>query len=73
MEGSDYIGDSAEVIFPITAVQGDIECTYITIVDDYALECSQNFTVSINNATLGTNITSSPNTAVVTIVDNDSK
>ena len=75
MYGSDYIGSSAEVVFPITAIQGDIECTNITIVDDDALECDHSFFICIVFATNRIDITDSSNNimAVVKILDNDSK
>ena len=59
-----------EVVFPITAVQGDSVCANITILDDDELGCSQEFNVSISNATLNTDITGTPNEAVIRIVDN---
>ena len=71
MLGSDYVEDSVEVVFPITAVEGQKECADITILDDDALECSHEFTVSIDDATLSTDITGTPNQATVIIVDND--
>ena len=73
MYGSDYIIKAAEVIFPITAEQGDTECINITIVEDDVLECDHYFFVYIVYGTLGTDITGSPNVAVIKIVDNDSK
>ena len=59
-----------EVVFPITAVQGDSACADITILDDDTPECSHKFTVSINDATLNTDIMGT-NEAVIRIVDND--
>ena len=47
-------------------------CGDIVIIDDDALECSQDFTVAIGSATLGT-ITGPWSQAVITIDDNDSK
>lgn len=60
------------VVFPESSLQGDTVCADIGIIDDDALECSQDFTVSIDNATLGT-IIGSQSEAVITIQDNDSK
>ena len=68
----DYNGTMVEVIFPISSVQGDSVCANVTIIDDDALECEQNFTVFISSATLGTDISGQPQ-AVVSIMDNDGK
>ena len=68
--GMDYDGAMIEVIFPISSVQGESACTDVIIIDDNALECEQDFTVFISNATLGTDISIQPQ-AVVSIVDND--
>ena len=70
--GMDFDGTMLEVIFPISSMQGDSECADVPIVDDTALECEQDFTVSISAATLGTDFSGQPQ-AVVSIVDNDSK
>ena len=61
-----------EVTFLISSMQGDSKCADVPIVDDNALECEQDFTVSIYAATLGTDISGQPQ-AVVSMVDNDSK
>ena len=61
-----------EVVFPESSMEGDSICAYIVIIDDDALECSQDFTVAIGSTTLGT-ATGPQSQAVVTIVDNDSK
>lgn len=71
--GMDYTGTMAVVIFPKSSVEGDTVCADIQILDDDALECSQNFIVSIESATLGTDIPDSQDEAVVTIEDNDGK
>ena len=61
-----------EVVFPESSMQGETVCGDIVIIDDDALECSQDFTVVIGSRTLGT-ATGSQSQAVVTIEDNDSK
>ena len=62
-----------EAVFPKSAQVGDIACSEITIIDDYALECSHNFTVAIVGATLGTTFSGPLSQATVTIEDNDGK
>ena len=69
----DFDGSPLVVVFPISSVQGDTECADVPIVNDDALECEQYFTVFIESATLGTNISTMQPEAHVTIVDNDSK
>ena len=71
-EGVDYVGETAEVSF-LDSIEGDTACTDITIVDDNAVECNQDFTVSINDTSLPPYITSSQSQATVAIVDNDGK
>ena len=60
------------VVFPVSSVQGDSACADVTIIDDNALECEQDFMVFISSATLGTDISRQPE-AFVFIVDNDGK
>ena len=59
-----------KVIFPVSSIPGSSVCADVPIIDDDALECEQNFTVFISNATLGTAILGQTE-AVVSIVDND--
>ena len=70
--GEDYNGTMTEVVFPESSMQGETVCGDIVIIDDDALECSQDFTVAIGSTTLGT-ATGTQSQAVVTIEDNDSK
>ena len=67
------MGTSVDVLFPITSEMGDTECADISILDDDALECEQDFNVAISSATLGTEFAGPLSQAVVTIEDNDSK
>ena len=73
MEGEDYTGATAEVTFPEYSQEGDTACVDIQITDDDALECSQDFTVSISGGSLPTYIKASHSQATVNIVDNDGK
>ena len=70
--GEDYNGTVTEVVFPESSMQGETVCGDIVIIDDDALECSQDFTVAIGSTTLGT-ITGPQSQAVITIEDNDSE
>ena len=70
--GEDYNGTMTEVVFSESSMQGESVCGDIVIIDDNALECSQDFTVAIGSTTLGT-ITGPRSQAVITIEDNDSK
>ena len=73
VSGVDYNGTMVVVVFPIlSSVQGDSVCADVVIIDDNALECEQNFTVRIYNATLGTAVLGQTE-AVVSIIDNDGK
>ncbi len=61
---------SAQLVFPLNSVDGDMQCVEVTIVDDGCLEPSENFTVSLSNlvspglASIGT-----PSSAVVNLAD----
>ena len=61
------------VTIPASSVVGDTACVDITLIDDTALECTHDFTVAIDSATLGTMFSPPLSEAVVTILDNDSK
>ena len=71
VNGSDYLDvPQIEVTFPISSVNGTVQCAEIEIVDDRALEGEHNFTVEI----LSTNPPISadePSEATVIILDND--
>ena len=71
VNGSDYlVVPQIEVTFPVSSVNGTVQCTEIEIVDDRALEGEHNFTVEI----LSTNPPISadePSKATVIILDND--
>ena len=68
----DYNGTMTEVVFPESSMQGETVCGDIVIIDDNTLEWSQDFTVAIGSASLGT-ATGPQSQAVITIQDNDSK
>lgn len=71
--GEDFDGSPVEAVFPITAMLGDLACVDIPIIDDMALECSQEFTVDIIGATLGTTFVGLQSEATVVITDNDGR
>ena len=71
--GEDFVGSPVQAVFPMTAELGDLACVQIPIIDDNILECSQEFTVDIVDATLGTAFVGLQSSATVSITDNDGR
>ena len=76
--GSDFsVSDPMEVTFMVGAMQDDISCANITIIDDFVLEAGQSFSVNVTSVELesgGTDAILSvgvPSYATVYIEDND--
>ena len=59
-----------EVTFPVSSVNGTVQCAEIEIVDDRALEGEHNFTVEILSTSPPIS-TDEPSEATVIILDND--
>ena len=71
-EGIDYEGTSATVTFPTTSTNENIACTNIPILQDNALECSQDFSVAITATSLPA-VLNTQSVATVVIMDDDCK
>ena len=71
MAGSDYqVPSPSSVSFTLSGAVVETECINVTITDDDVLECDQDFTIEILDVT-GAAVIAEPNTAVVTIVDDE--
>ena len=69
--GSDYlVPSSPSVLFTLSGVDVQTECINITILDDDALQCEQDFTIEIVDIT-GLAQIIEPAITVVTIADNE--
>ena len=47
LAGTDYIGITGDLIFAPGSAQGDFECVYIPLIDDYVKELNESFTFAI--------------------------